>query len=110
MIGAGTAVIAAEFSFGRLVAVSDHRVYNPGQVKPSVDTVIAQTIYPEYGITVGVEIQGPAHRSVSLLVVYHINNYAFDFRKLFGHKACVKLPLISFYPCLIISVDHVPPK
>ncbi len=26
------------------------------------------------------------------------------------YKACIKPPLISLYPCLIISVDHVPPN
>jgi hypothetical protein len=90
--------------------VSDRRVNYVSQVKPAVNTVIAQAGYFEKSIAGGREIHDPVYRICTLLFIYHVNHDACNAWKMPGHKAGVNPLLNSFCSCLVISNNHVPPK
>jgi len=92
----------------------DHRTNDLVQIKPlcTIFTISIQAFNMKIRITTGRKIEGSQNknRAYSAPAVFHVNDYARNFRKALGNQACVMLLLHSFNPCItLFAVGHHSP-
>jgi hypothetical protein len=93
---------------------SHHRSSDLVQIKPvcTIFTISIQAFNMKIRMTVGRKIERSQYKnpSYSIPVVFHVNNYARNFREALGNKACVKPLLRPLHPRItLLTIGHFPP-